>query len=91
MKGFGIYDVPFLKQVDFSGSKCQFSKGYKAETDRFFSGWGMTFFLALEASCRVQVQGPSGPEGPQGPSEVDLTRERSRSWAQRNDIQRRSP
>lgn len=51
----------------------------------------MTFFLALEASCLVQVQGPSGPEGPQGPSEVDLTRERSRSWAQRNDTQRRSP
>ena len=29
----------------------------------------------------MQVQGPQGPEGPQGASEVDLTRERSRSWA----------
>eukprot|EP00434_Breviolum_minutum_P016144 symbB.v1.2.014226.t1/scaffold1035.1/size234022/2 len=27
----------------------------------------------------AEVQGPSGPEGAQGPSEVDLTRERSRS------------
>ena len=78
-----------LKQVDFSGSKCQFSKGTSGNLP-FFLG-GMAFVLALEASCLVQVQGPSGPEGAQGPSEVDLTRERSRSWAEWNDIQRRSP
>ena len=90
MKGFWQHDVPFETGWFFRFKMSIFS-GYKRKSTFFFWGGGMTFVLALEASCLVQVQGPSGPEGPQGPSEVDLTRERSRSWAQRNDIQRRSP